>query len=140
MTINLEKIAKQIIEYREVCQRLQTSETKELYNKKLCLESELRDIVLTGNEVIELFPTIEQNQGDYKSGKLKERIEELKYCCKQSARKYLEKKRELKEEHEQNSQNESYQLQEELFEKLNSIIQNKQGTIIDEIRNILEQY
>ena len=119
----------------ELIRRYNLGEYKD-YNEKVYLESELRDIVLTGLEIVEkgIVKKIKEHL-DSNSEEIKELEKKARYAevYKKGIIKLGKKYKELKEDFEEPPIDYA-----EMVDNIREIISNKQGTIIDEIRTVLE--
>ena len=129
--MDLERVAREIIQYEKICQELEKSGDSEnhggLYNKRLCLESELRDTILTALDFTKMNIIKEEEKWERKANIYKKGILTL-------GKKY----RKLGEKSKEEIQNEAYQLFEEKVERIETIISGKKGIIVNEIKEALE--
>jgi len=140
--MDYKKVSKLITEYNSLYQ----SPQDEGYQRKLCLESTLRNIVLTASELVEkgvleqiIEPILESNLKEtrYKLEKDEKLIEGYKKKIFNLSKKH----RKLKGEHEELTEmyEESPEDYQELVKQIESIISGKQGTLIKEIRSVLQE-
>ena len=126
----------------ELIRRYNLGEYKD-YNEKVYLESELRDIVLTGLELVDkgILEKIIESSSKETIERL-ERDEKLIEGYKKKIYKLSKKYRELKDDKNipKEEDDEYINNLEETIIRIKSLISGKQGTIIDEIRTVLEEY
>jgi len=144
MVIDSQKISDLIIRYSIVEKKLQDPEIEngpdfqKLYNEGLYLSSTLRDIVLTGLEIVEkgIVKKIKEHL-DSDSEEIKELEKKARYAevYKKGIIKLGRRYKELKEEFEEPPID-----YVEMVDNIREIISNKQGSIIDEINTVLEEY
>lgn len=134
MRVDNKKISKLITEYYSLLQITEDKKEpdfKEKYNQRLSLASTLRDIVLTGSELVE-------------TGILEQILEKdvrLARAYKKSLNALKKEYKKLKKDHEELEEKyeESPMDYERLIEGIRLIISGKTGSIIDEINSVLDQ-
>jgi vacuolar-type H+-ATPase subunit I/STV1 len=145
MGIDSGKVAKLISEYYELHKILQNPKIEEdtnfqkYYNEELYLASTLGDIVLTASEFVEkgivkqILSEIkpkERTSSKKKENIYKQSISTLGRKYKELGRKYEKLKKEYKKLEDECQYDD---------EEIKAIINGKQGSIIDEIRAVLEE-